>query len=93
MHKCPCFFACILDCHSIYTVFTNINASSSNGRTADSDSVNRGSNPCEAASVKKSSFLTTFSFIFKHLNWFKDECILNACFIVSSNSLLYFSIT
>ena len=50
MHKCPCFFACILDWHSIYTVSTNINASSSNGRTADSDSVNRGSNPCEAAS-------------------------------------------
>lgn len=28
-------------------------ASSSNGRTADSDSVNRGSNPCEAAKRKK----------------------------------------
>ena len=52
MYKCSCFFACILDWHSIYTVSTNINASSSNGRTADSDSVNRGSNPCEAATRK-----------------------------------------
>lgn len=30
-------------------------ASSSNGRTADSDSVNRGSNPCEAAKHKKAT--------------------------------------
>ena len=45
------------------------------------------------ARVKKSSEMTTFSFIFKHLNRFEDEYILKASFTASSNSLLYFSIT
>ena len=45
-------FICFFIWLGIYTLLDNIIASSSNGRTADSDSVNRGSNPCEAANKK-----------------------------------------
>lgn len=42
----------------------NINASSSNGRTADSDSVNLGSSPGEAANIK--------ALIFQGFSYFKS---------------------
>lgn len=48
-------------------------ASSSNGRTADSDSVNLGSSPGEAAIVHKSSEMTTFSFICKAFGEFESS--------------------
>ena len=45
---------------SCINITTKLIASSSNGRTADSDSVNRGSNPCEAATHKKKHPLWVF---------------------------------
>lgn len=42
-------------------------ASSSNGRTADSDSVNLGSNPGEAANKKTTIELVVFLLAEKHL--------------------------
>ena len=50
-------------------------ASSSNGRTADSDSVNLGSSPGEAATVCKSSEMTTFSFIGRDFSEFEIDIV------------------
>ena len=50
-------------------------ASSSNGRTADSDSVNLGSSPGEAANVCKSSEMTTFSFICRAFSEFEIDIV------------------
>ena len=44
---------------------------SSNGRTADSDSVSLGSSPGSPAKPHKSSKTMTFSFIYKYLYWFE----------------------
>lgn len=59
-------FVCILKLIGIYTFSVKQIASSSNGRTADSDSVNRGSNPCEAA-IKKNTLTGVFLFAGKCL--------------------------
>ena len=57
----------------IYTFPAKQIASSSNGRTADSDSVNRGSNPCEAAIKKQprfGAFFVAISMGENHDLWF-----------------------
>ena len=66
-------FVCILNLIGIYTFPAKQIASSSNGRTADSDSVNRGSNPCEAAIKKQprfGAFFVAISMGENHDLWF-----------------------